>query len=112
MFRYLYLYIVGSIPSGLCNTLGMSLDVSSTNIDCYSGCLTSSLIVITGISDVCPDGSILRRFIIIVCCMMIFVIASTCTFTNRIGVGVRLHNNNMSSFYTSCYNCFITDDML
>ena len=60
------LSVAGVIPSDLCSSAGMSVDVSQTGIHCYGGCLTSARVAITGASDDCHDGSIMERFIVIV----------------------------------------------
>ena len=57
--------IVGSIPSGFCFSLGVSIDVGGTAINCYAGCLTSSFVIVEGASPDCHDGSILEHFVII-----------------------------------------------
>jgi len=73
--------IRGSIPSEFCSSLGVSIDVRGTAIGCYSGCLTSSHVVLMGASPECHDGSIIEQFIIIsgVC----FGIAVVCTAMYR-----------------------------
>jgi len=42
----------------------MSINVTNTNIGCYSGCLTSSAILVTGASEDCHDGSIMQEFLL------------------------------------------------
>ena len=59
-------FIGGTIPSGLCSTTGFNINVTNTNIHCYSGCLTSSAVIIEGATHICPDGSIMERFVIVV----------------------------------------------
>lgn len=67
----------GVIPSELCDTTSLSLDVSNTGISCYSGCLTSSRILITGASDNCHDGSVMFNFLIVVGVGVLVVLIST-----------------------------------
>ena len=57
--------VFGSIPSEFCLSPGVNIDVSGTAIDCYSGCLTSSHVLVTGASAECHDGSIMYQFILI-----------------------------------------------
>ena len=68
MFHY-YLYdiVVGPIPASFCNSSGISIDVSGSDIACYSGCLTSSYVFITGASSNCHDNFQLRLFVFCVC---------------------------------------------
>jgi len=56
--------IAGAIPSEFCASTGTSIDVEGTDIKCYSGCLTSSAVLVTGASPDCHNGSILREFLI------------------------------------------------
>ena len=56
----------GTIPSELCAISTLSIDVSDTDIDCYSGCLTSASVTIQGASSDCHDGSVTRDFLILV----------------------------------------------
>ena len=58
-------YVAGVIPSELCGMPALELDVSDTDIQCYSGCLTSSSVFVTGASDDCHNGSIMQRFLIV-----------------------------------------------
>ena len=61
-----YTNLAGTIPSQLCDLQqDLTINVASTQIHCYGGCLTSENVNIIGASTVCPDGSILRRFLII-----------------------------------------------
>ena len=47
VFIYYILYRVdGVIPSELCGVPGLELDVSDTDIQCYSCCLTSSKVLL------------------------------------------------------------------
>ena len=64
--------IGGTIPSELCSTTGFNINVTNTNIHCYSGCLTSAKVIIEGATHICPDGSIMERFGISVgiCCVV------------------------------------------
>ena len=57
--------IVGTIPAEFSLSAGVSIDVSNTDIDCYSGCLTSTKVIVQGASPECHDGSIMLRFVII-----------------------------------------------
>ena len=78
-YSYDFFYKGGNIPSELCSTTGMSIDITNTQIDCYSGCLTSAKIVIAGAttSAYCHDGSIMERFVIfVVCFVFIFLLAT------------------------------------
>ena len=54
----------------------MNLDVSNTAIECYSGCLTSSSLEITGASNTCHNGSIMTRFMIVVGVILGLVLVS------------------------------------
>ena len=54
--------------------------MTDTNIHCYSGCLTSSKVIITGASDVCPDGSIMRRFIIVVGVFVLLLLVASVAY--------------------------------
>ena len=71
--------VSGNIPSELCGaSRGLSINVSSTGINCYSGCLTSSQVVVTGASSECTTGRVTMRFlitlfsIIFCCCVLSF----------------------------------------
>ena len=57
----------------------MSLDVSNTNVECYSGCLTSSQLVISGVPDAyyCHDGSIMMRFSLLLSAVLFLSITLT-----------------------------------
>jgi len=69
--------IGGTIPSEMCSSTSMNLDVSVTDIQCYSGCLTSSSILITGASSDCHDGSVTKFFLSVVfICLSVSVIAT------------------------------------
>ena len=61
----LHCTIGGFIPSELCSSTGISISVADTDIRCYSGCLTSSKVVIAGATDECHNGSIMERFLLI-----------------------------------------------
>ena len=69
--------LAGTIPSQLCSTTGLSINVDNTQIACYADCLTSANVIIHGASAVCPDGSIMKQFIIIVSILFCFSIGST-----------------------------------
>jgi hypothetical protein len=62
----LRLFVAGVIPSEFCASSGASIDVQDTNIRCYSGCLTSSAVLVTGASPNCHDGSIMHEFLVVV----------------------------------------------
>ena len=71
------MYVAGTIPSELCNTISLYLDVADTNIHCYSGCLTSARIIVAGASNVCPNGSIMELFVIaIAVCFLLSLTAA------------------------------------
>jgi len=57
--------VVGSIPSEFCSSPGVSINVSGTAIECYSGCLASSPVLVSGASPDCHDGSVRDQFILI-----------------------------------------------
>ena len=59
----------------------MSIDVSNTGIGCYSGCLTSSQIIINGADTICPDGSQVERFLLYLICG--FVVSILCTIYHQ-----------------------------
>ena len=61
----------GSIPSELCGSTGISVDVSNTDINCYGGCLTSASVTIQGATNECHDGSIMERFLILTCSLFL-----------------------------------------
>ena len=69
-------HIRGVIPSELCS-LKASVNVENTEIDCYSGCLTSSSVVVQGASSYCSSDYELRRFIIIVSFVGIIGVVAT-----------------------------------
>ena len=58
----LFTCIVGTIPSELCGSTSISVDVDGTAIHCYAGCLTSSAVSVTGASSDCHDGRIIQQF--------------------------------------------------
>jgi len=68
-------------PSGFCNSSGVSIDVSETGIQCYSGCLTSTNVLVTGTVDIssgsCRDGKNLRNFLLIVSFRIVLAVACT-----------------------------------
>lgn len=74
--------IEGTIPLELCSSTSISIDVSDTGIACYSGCLTSSEVLIVGASNDCHDGSIMREFLMVLIC--VFIVALGFTFTKKI----------------------------
>ena len=67
----------GSIPSELCDTTGLSIEVVDTGIHCYSGCLTSAKIVITGATNQCHDGNIMERFLLFMSVVLAVGLIST-----------------------------------
>jgi len=73
--------IVGSIPSEFCSSEGISIDVSGSAINCYSGCLTSEHVLVTGASPEYHDGSEIVRFLVI--SGVVIVIAILCTLLHR-----------------------------
>ena len=96
----LYLLVMdGYIPSELCNSTSMSINVSDTGINCYSGCLTSSQVLIYGASDNCHDGSVMREFLILVGIIAIAVVFST--MWHRVAGGLVPY---MCSGFASCFN--------
>jgi hypothetical protein len=66
--------VVGPIPSSFCNSSGISIDVSGTGIVCYSGCLTSAHVLITGASGECQNNLALRIFIACICVFAVLVL--------------------------------------
>lgn len=58
--------IGGVIPSDFCATEGVSIDVTGSNIACYSGCLTSAAVLVQGASPECHNGTVLRDFLVFV----------------------------------------------
>ena len=76
-----HIYVDGIIPTELCSSTSISIDVSDTGIDCYSGCLTSSEVLVVGASNQCHDGSIMREFLIAVIAM--FLIFMSFTFASK-----------------------------
>lgn len=53
------------------------MDVSDTYIGCYSGCLTSSEIMIVGASNTCHSGDIFRNFLTVLGIAISLVLLST-----------------------------------
>jgi len=70
--------VAGSIPASFCGSDGITIDVSSTDIVCYSGCLTSAAVLVTGASGQCHDGSIMREFVTVLCAVLLTGIGFTC----------------------------------
>ena len=64
LYGYVLNVVAGSIPSSFCNNSGISIDVDGSGIGCYSGCLTSAHVLITGASSDCHNNSQLRLFIV------------------------------------------------
>ena len=55
----------------------MSIDVSGTSIACYSGCLTSAAVLVTGASPECHDGTILRNFLVFMTVVVAIAVIAT-----------------------------------
>lgn len=70
--------VMGSIPNELCSVTSFSIDVDNTGVNCYSGCLTSSEILIYGVTEDCHNGSIMRRF------LLVCSIALACVFVSSV----------------------------
>lgn len=88
--------LMGTIPSQLCGLVqDVALNVENTRIHCYGGCLTSQNVNVIGATTVCPDGSVMRKFLVIICitvgisilCTLHYRFSST---LNRTGVSLRL----------------------
>ena len=97
-------FIGGTIPSGLCSTTGFNINVTNTNIHCYSGCLTSAKVIIEGATHICPDGSIMERFGTVVgVCVAVSLLATVwykyhrCKY-NRKSVSVSLFTAEKDKF--------------
>ena len=90
----------GTIPSQLCNhsLVALSIDVSNTNIHCYSGCLTSANITIHGASSFCPNGSIMKQFIIISISCLFILLLGTISYKNNNS----MTNNGCSTYCVYC----------
>ena len=106
------MHVAGTIPSELCNTISLYLDVADTNIHCYSGCLTSARIIIVGASNICPNGSIMELFVIAiaVCCFLSLTAALWYKYFRK--------SNVISSCFPSInlrlcngYVCFVFSDL-
>ena len=88
------IFIGGTIPSGLCSTTGFNINVTNTNIHCYSGCLTSTKVIIEGATHICPDGSIMERFGIVVgICVAVSLLATVWYKYNRKSVVLPVINS-------------------
>ena len=61
----------GVIPSELCSSTGIYVDVTDTEIYCYDGCLITSDVYIEGATNDCHDGWITERFAIAVSCAIL-----------------------------------------
>jgi hypothetical protein len=61
----------------------MSIDVEGTAISCYSGCLTSSSVLVYGASPQCHDGSIMEQFLLTLGCVMVAVLLASVAFQYR-----------------------------
>ena len=72
---------------------GLELDVTDTKIQCYSGCLTSSNVVVTGASDDCHDGSIMQRFLIVLGVGLVIVLSSTVIYRYLAALNSNNSNN-------------------
>ena len=71
----------------------LELDVTDTNIQCYSGCLTSSNVFVTGASDDCHDGSIMQRFLIVLGVGLVIVLSSTVIYRYLAALNSNNSNN-------------------
>jgi len=101
-------YVAGVIPSELCGMPGLELDVSDTDIQCYSGCLTSSSVFVTGASDDCHNGSIMQRFLIVLGIGFGLVLTSTVvhrhwTYMNMSGGS--MISMNICQYIGCCLSC-------
>ena len=88
--------IDGEIPNTFCNKDGVVIDVSDTDIKCYTGCLTSSSILITGALPACHNGSVLRTFIAVVCIFLILILISSIIYKCA------------HTYYHSCMNVLLS----
>ena len=87
-------FIGGTIPSGLCSTTGFNINVTNTNIHCYSGCLTSAKVIIEGATHICPDGSIMERFVIVLSvCVAVSLLATVWYKYNSKSVSLPIINS-------------------
>ena len=86
---------------------GLELDVTDTNIQCYSGCLTSSNVVVTGASDDCHDGSIMQRFLIVLGIGFGVVLLSTIVYRHRSSLNVASGNRICTDMWR--YICCCVD---
>jgi len=75
----------GTIPSELCDSTSMALDVAGTSIECYGGCLTSSHLRITGASSQCHSGRLMQQFLVAV--GLILLVATVFSIIYRFGLG-------------------------
>ena len=57
--------IDGTIPSTLCYSDGLFVNVENTNIHCYTGCLESVSVIVQGASSSCHNGSVTAQLIYI-----------------------------------------------
>jgi hypothetical protein len=73
----LFCFVDGQIPSEFCSSGGISIDVTGSNIHCYSGCLTSSEVLVTGADEHCHDNKTLLAFVLIVCVGFVVMLAFT-----------------------------------
>lgn len=72
--------VTGTIPSELCTVSSFSVDVSNSGIDCYSGCLTSSQVLIFGATEDCHNGTIMLHFLFLSSIALFVVVMSTCLY--------------------------------
>ena len=83
---YVHDVVVGSIPSSFCNSSGVSIDVDGSGIACYSGCLTSSHVLITGASSDCHNNSQLRLFIVCISIGLVIVFMFSYCYHKQVDV--------------------------
>ena len=118
-YSYVYMYVCvyvinqptgGSIPTEFCDSAGITIDVSGSDIDCYSGCLTSAAVIVTGAPEQCNSGRIMRQFLIIVCTCAAFVLVITLIFRYSGHVEFVLGRRCVSyimSLYTVCTDSIV-----
>jgi len=81
-----YDVVVGSIPSSFCNSSGISIDVEGSGIVCYSGCLTSAHVSITGASSNCHNNSQLRLFLACISIGLVIVFMFSYGYRNHVDI--------------------------
>lgn len=80
--------VTGAIPSEFCDSAGISIYVEGTAIHCYSGCLTSSHVLIVGASAECHDGRIMQQFAVILSVVFAFVLVFSVAFRLNLKLSV------------------------